>query len=144
MIGVLVVSHSSFARGLLETGDMVLGNHNNCFCLGLTDTGVFEFEQLVKTKLDSMFESYDEVLVLCDLKGGTPYNQVFKYKLENSKENMVIVTGFNLPMFAELVVSLPYVEHASELANKIISIAKEAIERDNNGNETEENDDLFN
>lgn len=141
MIGVLVVSHSTFSKGLLESGDMIFGNHSNCFSLGLTDTGVFEFEQAVKAKLDSLFKSYNQVIVLCDLKGGTPYNQVLKYKLENNKQNMIIVTGFNLPMFAELVVSLPDEDDAVKLADKIIQTAKCSIESDSI--KKEENDDLF-
>lgn len=141
MIGVLVVSHNTFSKALLETGDMILGNHNNCYSLGLTDKGVYEFGQAVQAQLDSMFKIYDEILVLCDLKGGTPYNEVLKYKLKNGKQNMVIITGFNLPMFAELIVLLPDADHVNGLAKNILEASKSSIEIDND--EEVENDDMF-
>ena len=142
MIGVLIVSHGMFAESLLSSGDVILGNHNNCFSVCLTDEGIFSFSKAVESKLDFMFQNYDQVLVLSDLKGGTPYNQALKYKLEKNKEKMVIATGFNMPMFAELVVLLPDATNIFDLANKVIEVAKESIEIDNLENEVD--DDIFN
>lgn len=128
MIGVMVVSHSDMAKGTLNTCDMVLGNHDNCKCVCLLD-GVESFTSQLYAELDEMLEMYDEVIVISDLKGGTPYNQSLKYKFEKGKDRMEILCGFNLPMFAELFTSLPYALDAKSISEQIVNVAKESIER---------------
>lgn len=128
MIGVMVVSHSDMAKGTLNTCDMVLGNHDNCRCICLHD-GLESFAKQLYKELDEMMEMYDEVIVISDLKGGTPYNQSLKYKFEKGKERIELLCGFNLPMFAELLTSLPYAQNAQMISEQIVNVAKESIER---------------
>lgn len=127
MIGVLVVSHGEMAKGTMNTCDMVLGNHNNCDFVSLTE-GVESFANNLYSKLNEMMEKYEEIIIISDLKGGTPYNQSLKYKLEIGKDKVQLLCGFNLPMFAELLTMLPYADSAVTLAKQIVNTAKDSIE----------------
>lgn len=141
MIGVVVVSHSVLAQGILETCDMVLGNHKNCVAVCLKE-GVEAFAKQLYDTLNAMYETYEEVLVIADLKGGTPYNQSLQYKLEKGKTTMEIVCGFSLPMMAQLLVTLPYANDVRTLSEQLVEIAKNSIERYVDMEMTQE-DDMF-
>nr|HID12204.1 PTS sugar transporter subunit IIA [Anaerolineae bacterium] len=65
----------------------------------------------------------EETLVLIDLFGGTPYNIAARQVL---KENIECVTGVNLPMLLELVMSRDDATLA-ELAEAIAQAGQEAI-----------------
>lgn len=102
MGAVVVIGHGQIAAGFLSACDMILGNHGHCVSVCLTE-GVEAFSNELYGVLDEAFETYDSVIVMADIKGGTPFNQALKYKLEKKKENMYIVTGTNLPILMELI-----------------------------------------
>ena len=127
MIGVILTSHSEMALGATKSCDMVIGNHDKCEYVCLCD-GVDSFAKELHAKADEMLAKYDEVIFICDLKGGTPYNQSLNYKLTKGKDKVQIVCGFNLPMLAELFISLPFAESAQDLAETIANTGKSSIE----------------
>lgn len=71
--------------------------------VSLTDAGIQDFVERLTDQL-AKFAS-DEVLILTDIKGGTPYNEAYKYYLSNEKR-VRVVAGMNLPMVIELGLSL--------------------------------------
>lgn len=125
MLGGIVVSHGLFAQGILSSCDMIFGNHEGVKGVCLKE-GVSSFEEELNGTLDNMFAQYDSIVVFADLKGGTPYNQVLKYKLEKDKKDMKIIVGVNLPMLIEFL-SVLNTSKAEQVAPELTSIGRKSI-----------------
>ena len=74
MIELILVSHGSFAAGLREAAEMILGEQKQVSVLGVyqgdsPDSFAAKLEQLIDETGDPK-----NVLVLSDLQSGTPYN----------------------------------------------------------------------
>lgn len=100
---LLIVSRGEFCNGILDSYQMIAGENKNIVAVSLTDAGIQDFVERLTDQL-AKFAS-DEVLILTDIKGGTPYNEAYKYYLSNEKR-VRVVAGMNLPMVIELGLSL--------------------------------------
>ena len=127
MLGVIVTTHGDFAKGILHSAEMVIGE-THISHLGLDESGISNYESKLYKLLDEAFEKYKGVLVLCDLKGGTPFNTALRYKLEKGRE-MEVITGVNLPMILEASMALETCEDLNELISIAIESGKEGIEK---------------
>lgn len=96
--GVLILSHSTLAAGLYASLNMILGESENigylCF-EETTDPDVFG-----KKISDAIDRFPAGCLVLVDLMGGTPFNQLM---LHAPRDKFRAVCGVNLPMLLEVV-----------------------------------------
>lgn len=100
MITIILVSHGKLSYELLNSANMIIRNEaKDIYAVSLDeDSGIDTF----KEKLLNIAQKVkgNEVLILCDIKGGSPFNTslvVFKdydYKL---------LTGMNLPMLLEIL-----------------------------------------
>ena len=82
--GIILLSHGPFAVSLVETAQMIFG-----------DSGAFT----------EMIEAFPEgSLIMVDLFGGTPCNQVMRYIQETGK-TLEVAAGMNLPMLINAVMS---------------------------------------
>lgn len=68
----------------------------------------------------------EEVLILTDIKGGTPYNEAFQYYLSN-EERVQVVAGMNLPMVIETGLNLAN-SSLTELFKNAIEVGRIGIE----------------
>lgn len=103
---IVLTTHGDLAEGLLDSYRMIAGNTDNIIPINLTDDGIGVFSKKLRTTLDNLIDK-EKVLILCDLKGGTPYNESLKYQLEN-EGTVEIVTGVNLPMLMETALSIEH------------------------------------
>jgi PTS system mannose-specific IIB component len=87
--------------------------------------GPDDFKAKMKDAIAS-FDSQDEVLILVDLWGGTPFNQA-NGLFEEHKAKWAIVAGMNLPMVIEAYASRSSMESAQEIATHILITAKEGV-----------------
>lgn len=94
----IVVSHGPFAKAALQSTEMIIGEQEN----------VTTFEVSYDTTLEGMAEDLKKVIeikgeqnivVFCDILGGTPANACVKNL--NEFPELSIVTGFNLPVLVE-------------------------------------------
>lgn len=101
MIGILVVTHGEFAKGLLGSIELIMGRPENCKGFGLYHGDSIElFKEKVLKSIVELDEG-DGVLVFSDLYGASPYNAaaVSSKNLKNHKYRCI--SGVNLPMLAE-------------------------------------------
>ncbi|KNE21808.1 PTS sugar transporter subunit IIA [Virgibacillus pantothenticus] len=127
MIGILVTSHGPFCEALIKTGEMITGKHDNVSYILLNDKGVNYYAKKLEEKLNLMFEEYDGVVILCDIKGGTPCNESLKYAL-TYKKNLAILAGVNLPTYLEIVNSISFIESIPELMNFVKQTCLNTVE----------------
>ena len=128
MINIVIVSHADLGDALIRAAEMIAGSTE----------GLYEVEALYSVpllpgdspesfadKLEAVLQKLEgqETLVLIDLLGGTPYNVAARQAL---KENIECVTGANLPMLLELVMSRDDVS-LPELAERIAQAGRESV-----------------
>lgn len=99
MVAKIVLTQGCIARELIAAADAISGEPTGfeAVCLDWDDsleTGRHMFQQAI-----SRLERGEEILVLTDLYGGTPYNIAAEFR---DPEHLEIVTGVNLPMLVRL------------------------------------------
>ncbi|MBW9153694.1 mannose/fructose/sorbose PTS transporter subunit IIA [Clostridium estertheticum] len=126
MVGIILASHGEFAKGILQSGSMIFGEQENVQAVTLMPSeGPDDLKAKMKDAIAS-FDNQDEVLILVDLWGGTPFNQANSL-FEEHKDKWAIVAGMNLPMVIEAYSSRSSMESAQEIATFILNSAKEGI-----------------
>ncbi|MFU7514385.1 mannose/fructose/sorbose PTS transporter subunit IIA [Clostridium sp. HCS.1] len=126
MVGIIIASHGEFANGILQSGQMILGDQENVKACTLMPS---DGPENIKAKMEeaiASFDNQDEVLFLIDLWGGTPFNQASAL-INGHEDKWAIVTGLNLPMLIEAFASRFSMETAHEIAAHISGSAKEGI-----------------
>lgn len=99
MIGVLLISHGSFAAGLLDAAEMILGKQEQIAAVGLLpQESPEEFQDKIRALVQKL-DSGEGVLIFADLFGGSPANSAAY--LVSDKLNVDVVTGVSLPMLLE-------------------------------------------
>lgn len=126
MVGIILASHGEFAKGILQSSEMIFGEQKNVKAVTLMPSeGPDDFNAKLKDAIAS-FENQDQVLLLVDLWGGTPFNQANAI-FEEHKDKWAIVAGMNLPMLIEAYGSRLSMESAQEIATYILKSAKEGV-----------------
>jgi mannose/fructose/sorbose-specific phosphotransferase system IIA component len=101
MLGIVLISHGNMADGMVDSARMLFGE------TGLTQVSTVslfpeEGPEDFDVKLTDAVKEVDSgegVIILADLLGGTPCNRA-AYKC---LEGIQVITGMNLPLFAELL-----------------------------------------
>ncbi|GAB2024291.1 PTS sugar transporter subunit IIB [Lactovum odontotermitis] len=100
-IGIVIASHGEFAAGIKQSGEMIFGEQEKVqvvtFLNGQTPEGLHQ--QIVDAI--ATFDTSDEVLILADLWGGSPFNQASTVLHEQGDRKIAIITGLNLPMLIQ-------------------------------------------
>lgn len=88
--------------------------------LCLTDGGIESFSEKLNLYLKK--NENESILFFCDLKHGSPYNQLLINMIEIKVNKYKIITGMNLPMVLQGVIKM----HASTDLDDIVKISSEA------------------
>ena len=113
MVGIIVISHGPFSKALIESAQMVYGKQEKVKAIAL-EAGV-SMDSL-RNKINNIIKEFkvNEVLIMVDLLGGTPYNAS---SIEMGNSNINVITGLNMPMLLEALL------FRNETLEKISSIA---------------------
>lgn len=120
--GIILLSHGPLASGLLGTMEMVLGTVDNVTALELEEG---DHPEKYRMRIAEIAEAMPEKSVfLMDIFGGSPFNQVIQYFLENGKE-IRAVSGMNLGMLIAAVNARQ--NDDSDMIEEIAKMGKEAV-----------------
>ena len=75
MVGIILATHGDFAKGILQSGSMIFGDQPNVAAVTLQPS---EGPADIRAKMEeavASFDDPDQVLIMVDLWGGTPFNQ---------------------------------------------------------------------
>ncbi|MFV0242836.1 MAG: PTS sugar transporter subunit IIA [Lacrimispora sphenoides] len=102
MIKILMTSHGGMAQGMMQSVKMLMGEQDNLdFVTFGEEMGADELDELIGDKItDTSLDN--QYLILCDIKGGTPFNVVSRYSFKN--DNVAVIYGMNLPILVEAIV----------------------------------------
>jgi mannose PTS system EIIA component len=122
MINVVLISHGDLGAALLQAAEMIAGPSESVQSVSLYPG---EAPEAFGEKLAAAMAEIEgqETLILIDLFGGTPYNVAVRQVL---KENVECVTGANLPMLLEVLMSRDTASLA-ELADSITQAGQESV-----------------
>jgi PTS system mannose-specific IIA component len=122
MINIVVVSHGNLSEQLIKSSAMIAGEAENLFALTLQPGDKPEdFAQKVDETMAKIGD--EETLILIDILCGTPYNITARQVL---KDNVECVTGANLPMLIEAILSRDSMP-VSELAETITGVGADSV-----------------
>lgn len=123
MYKVLIVSHSILCKGFNEAAKMILGLEADVNYLELNEEGIDTFHENLKNKIKELKHQGDEILILADLFGGTPFNRSL---IEASKDKKIkVISGVNLPMVIEAVTNEK--SDLDEIFSKLMATGKDSI-----------------
>jgi len=124
MIGILVVTHGELSQSLLKTAQMFVSDTEAVVSVSFTEgQGVEDLRDSVLSKLKEL-ESCTTVLGLADIPGGSPARVMSEMVLENPQ--VELITGVNLPMLVEAILSRTFMER-KELVNHLIDSSRNSI-----------------
>ena len=119
-----MVSHGSYAKGLVDTAQMIAGEQRELESYGL------EPEDSVETLKEKLRESIEktplgeEILILTDIFYGSPFNTVISLM---SEYDLYHVTGINLPLMMEVIMGRYAGKHAEEICKKLLEAAPNTV-----------------
>jgi fructoselysine and glucoselysine-specific PTS system IIA component len=99
----LIAAHGTFPSGIQSSLEIIMGSLENVFLI----QAYVDKNKSLKEEIDSVLEhinNHDELIVFTDLMGGSVTNQILQYAL---KENVFIISGFNLPLLLEILLADP-------------------------------------
>ena len=125
MIGIIVCGHCHFATGLTSSLHLIMGEQENYiavdFPAGDTKT---ELEANIEEAVIA-FAHMDQILVMCDLLSGSPFNTAIMLAMK--QPNIHVVYGVNLGMLIETVLKRNFDATIEELMETAITTGKQQI-----------------
>lgn len=137
MVGIILTGHGNFPSGILSAVELVAGKPEQVVSV---DFKAGQSSADLKEAMEAAVESLegDEVLILADLVGGTPFNTAAALKREMSKKRIRLIAGTNMPAAVEAVFSR-MTTGLDDLASMAAAAgAKGVVDFDHLGNDEEE------
>lgn len=141
MIGLIVTGHGNFAEGIHDATEMIAGAQENYKKVLFKENMSLDIlEEKLRETVDLLLESNQGVVILTDLKGGTPFN--VSVLLSENYENVEVISGINLPISIEATAHSQIQENPLELANYLAEVGRTGIEVPNLLLEEESEDEM--
>lgn len=106
MTGIIVTGHGHFPTGILSAVSLVAGKPENTVGVDFEEGKSPEDLKRDMTKAVDALEG-DEVLILADLVGGTPFNTAAAIKAQRTDKKIKVIAGVNMAALVEAVFSRP-------------------------------------
>ena len=121
---VIVVSHGSYARGLVDTVQMIAGKQEDLEALGLEpEESVDTLKEKIRQSIEQASQE-EEILILTDIFYGSPFNTVISLMPEY---DLYHVTGINLPLMMEVIMGRISGKHAEEICKELLKAAPDTV-----------------
>ena len=121
---VIVVSHGSYARGLVDTVQMIAGKQEDLEAFGLeSEESVDTLKEKIRQSIEQASQE-EEILILTDIFYGSPFNTVISLMPEY---DLYHVTGINLPLMMEVIMGRISGKHAEEICKELLKAAPNTV-----------------
>lgn len=122
---ILVVSHGSFSKSLVETAEMISGKNENIDYLGLyPGDNSDELSNTIKIKLE---KDPRIKIILVDLLGGSPMIASVKAVKSLNRDDISLYSGVNLALLLEISQATNVADGESINTSELLSIAKDSV-----------------
>ena len=121
---VIVVSHGSYARGLVDTVQMIAGKQEDLEAFGLeSEESVDTLKEKIRQSIEQASQE-EEILILTDIFYGSPFNTVISLMPEY---DLYHVTGINLPLMMEVIMGRISGKHEEEICKELLKAAPDTV-----------------
>ncbi|WP_051254729.1 PTS sugar transporter subunit IIA [Halobacillus kuroshimensis] len=124
MLSIVIATHGQLSYGLKNSFEMIIGESQHVYPVSLEE-GIDSFTSSTEKLIEDLLKEYEGILVLTDLKGGTPYNVSLKQSFIH-EDKVKVIAGVNLPMIIETSLILESSDLPS-LTQKAVEFGQEAI-----------------
>lgn len=129
MVGVIITSHGNFCKETVNSAEMIVGKQENVWSVPLDEKGIDKFETSLNYVLDEVTSKCETVIILADIMNATPYNCSLKYIMKNKTDkSLYLISGYNLAVVIELLISRSFSENVENLLNNIIDSGKNSLQ----------------
>ncbi|EHN6806672.1 PTS fructose transporter subunit IIA [Salmonella enterica] len=125
---LLLISHGGFARGARQATEMILGAQPNLHVVELDgEKGITVFKKELHDKITTLCAAASNIIILSDLKNGSPYNSAMEFIVSNNLwDKVTLISGMNLNLILETVMAIDD-DHTENSLNEIITTARAGI-----------------
>lgn len=122
MIGIIVSGHGHFATGLVSALKLLAGEPEALETVDFeAEDSIERLEEKQRAAISALADA-EGILLMTDLRGGSPFNVAARLAMENSA--LEVVTGSSLPMLVEAYMSRQMFPSAAELAVSVAETGK--------------------
>ncbi|VYU58726.1 PTS system mannose-specific EIIAB component [Clostridium tertium] len=121
MLKILIATHSRFASGIKDTAEFIVGKQKYLHSINCYVDGV-DLKKEIEGFFDNVIDG-DIVVLMTDLMVGSVNQQLIKYM---NRPKTYLITGFNLPLLLEIVMSDESMIDESAI-EEMINASKEQI-----------------
>lgn len=125
MTGIILAGHGNFASGIASAIELLAGTPE---CFHVVDfpkgQGVDELKQNMIQAIEAM--DSEEILIMADILGGSPFNVAAQLKTEETKKHIKVITGTNMPSVVQAVFNRELVEF-EQLIPLVIQAGKDGL-----------------
>lgn len=124
MVGLIIAAHGDLSRSLMRSVSLITGEYRNVItvCLEKNDNADIFYEEIQRAIKKA--DEGDGVIIFTDVLGGTPSNMA---TLAARRHNLFCLTGVNLPMMIEFLMSAADRMTLEELTERCIDAAVSGI-----------------
>ena len=101
MVGFIITGHGDFATGLYSALAMIAGEQDGVVAVTFHEDEAASFGNKLTDAITNLRATTDGIVILCDLIGGTPFNQAML--AAQAFDSVEVVAGVNLPMLLECI-----------------------------------------
>lgn len=125
---LLLISHGGFASGARQAAELILGAQPNLHVVELDgEKGIAVFKQELLDKITILSAAESKIIILSDLKSGSPYNSAMEIIVTNNLwNNITLLSGMNLNLILEMAMAIDE-SHSPASLNEIITTARDGI-----------------
>lgn len=124
--GIIITGHGNFAGGLQETIELVLGHFNNIKYVNFKEGNSLDiFKEKLKSAIEEL--SFENIICLTDIQGGTPYSTAVILNSELEK-NIKVLSGCNFPMIVSALDECDTDKSIDLIIEDIIQFGREGID----------------
>lgn len=121
--GIILTSHGNLASGVYSSVKMIAGDFSNIRICELHKGENFDNLDKKLLKAYDELNSYDNILILCDMAGGTPFNRAVLSL--SKKKNVSFICGLNFEMLYQALTL--DIKDEDRLIQEIIRTSKRSI-----------------
>lgn len=121
--GIILTSHGNLASGVYSSVKMIAGDFSNVRICELHKGENFDNLDKKLLKAYDELNSYDNILILCDMAGGTPFNRAVLTL--SKKKNVSFICGLNFEMLYQALTL--DIKDKDDLIQEIIRTSRRSI-----------------
>ncbi len=124
MTKIIVVAHGQFPDGILTSLELIAGQQEDVVAINFT---AGKSADQLKEEIQNELSENQDVLILTDLLGGTPFNISSTLSVEHGDKNIKVLSGLNLAMLLEAAFTRIIESNLDSLTDKVIEAAQNGI-----------------